>query len=310
MVVLALGCDNMKCRNPYIEAPNGTDAKGFVNSKAVRNSVTPHPCGQCLACRISKSNEWTSRILLEQRTHSASSFLTLTYEDEKLPLNDDGQPILVKKDLVDFLKRLRYYKEGTQIRHFSVGEYGDKSDRPHFHAAIFGLHEWEKTPVEKSWQNGFSYLATLNAHTARYISGYILKNHTKETEEELYGKPPEFSLMSRGTKLNGLGGLGRAAIQTIATNIKSQPGTVKLPDRIKLGGCLLPVGRYLRKKLANDLGISDYEWEKKVCGYQLEQYNKYNSKEMNYYKSIFKESNQRAQNLEVKHKMLQQKRRY
>lgn len=41
-------------------------------------------CGQCLPCRVKYRRLWTHRCLLEQRMHSDSSFLTLTYSDEKM----------------------------------------------------------------------------------------------------------------------------------------------------------------------------------------------------------------------------------
>lgn len=65
--------------------------------------------------------------------HGRSCFLTLTYDDEHLP--KFGQ--LVKSDLQDFFKRLRYY--GHKFKYVAAGEYGELKRRPHFHVALFGL---------------------------------------------------------------------------------------------------------------------------------------------------------------------------
>ena len=69
-----------------------------------------YPCGQCIACRLRKRQEWTFRILLEMRSYQYSYFVTLTYNDEVIP--EKGS--LRKKDLQLFLKRLRIkYPSGS-----------------------------------------------------------------------------------------------------------------------------------------------------------------------------------------------------
>lgn len=299
----------MNCKNPYIAAPNGTDLKGFSNSKAVRTAITPHPCGQCMACRIAKAREWTVRMQLEQMDSSCSSFLTLTYDDDKLPLDDHGTPVLQKQDLIDFLKRLRYYKDPVKLRHFAVGEYGDKYQRPHYHLALFGLDQFEQTPVKKAWHHGFTHLIELNKDTIRYATGYILKNLKKTEEEGLYERPPEFMLSSRGTRNNQLGGLGRNAVRRIADNYKASGYPIKKIIRtFNLRGNKYPLGKYLTRKLADDLGINQSQWEKETACYQLELCEKH-MKGGNYYQNILKPSYQKAINIEKKAEIFKQKRK-
>ena len=65
--------------------------------------------------------------------HKVSCMLNLTYNDDWIP--EHGQ--LVKDDLQRFFKRMR--KAGFKFRYVASGEYGDKTRRPHFHIALFGL---------------------------------------------------------------------------------------------------------------------------------------------------------------------------
>jgi len=67
--------------------------------------------------------------MLESLCHEDNAFITLTYDNENLPEN----ATLVPKDLKDFQKRLRYHAN-IDLRFFSVGEYGEKTQRPHYHA--------------------------------------------------------------------------------------------------------------------------------------------------------------------------------
>ena len=57
----------MQCVKP-IQVPNGR-----------------FPCGKCIACRIAKSREWSSRLLHELTYWDKAVFITLTYEDQFLP---------------------------------------------------------------------------------------------------------------------------------------------------------------------------------------------------------------------------------
>lgn len=48
------------------------------------------------------------------------------------------KPILDKRDIQKFVKKLRYYfQNGKSIKYYIVGEYGDKSGRPHWHCIFF-----------------------------------------------------------------------------------------------------------------------------------------------------------------------------
>ena len=115
--------------------------------------------------------------MLEALVHTKASFLTLTYDDENLP--PGGQ--LVKRDLQLFIKRLR--KAYGALRYFAVGEYGDLSLRPHYHAALYGLDREEFPLIERCWGKGRVSVDDLTVQSAAYICGYVVKKLNKETDE-------------------------------------------------------------------------------------------------------------------------------
>ena len=94
------------------------------------------PCGKCNFCLESRRAEWSFRLRQELKVSTSAHFLTLTYEDQKLPRTADGLGTLLKSDLQKFFKRLR--KESVnKLRYYAVGEYGTNTERPHYHALLF-----------------------------------------------------------------------------------------------------------------------------------------------------------------------------
>ena len=137
------------------------------------------PCGKCLGCKADKSLHWAIRMYQEASMYDQNSFLTLTYNDDNLP------PHLDKKHVQDFIRSVR--KEGWQIRYYAVGEYGDATNRPHYHLAIFGADFKDGTEydidgklysvpaITSCWGKGNAMLAEFNMATACYIAGYVTK---------------------------------------------------------------------------------------------------------------------------------------
>ncbi len=106
-------------------------------------------CGQCVGCRLERSRQWANRLLMELEYHDSAYFVTLTYDDDHVPLApysdpDTGEAFfamsLMKRDFQLFMKRLRFSFSDDSIRFFASGEYGPSTLRPHYHAIIFGLH--------------------------------------------------------------------------------------------------------------------------------------------------------------------------
>lgn len=223
--------------------------------------AVPVGCGQCLPCRINRRRVWAARQYLESLCHDENCFVTLTYNDEKLP----GGGSLVPKHLQDWLKRLRFQlsSDGVKVRFFACGEYGDKSLRPHYHLSLFGVGGWVSPIVEKTWPFGFVQVAEFNEYTAQYVCGYVVKKLSNDGDGRLEGKINEFARMSNRP------GIGAAAMTVIANQLHTLEGLKSIeragdvPINLKIGRRSLPLGRYLRGKLRDEMGMPE-EWRSRV----------------------------------------------
>ncbi len=143
------------------------------------------PCGKCIGCRKENARQWAVRMMHEVQLHEVSCFLTLTYDEEHISF-DRG---LVRKDVPNFLKRLRKKIFPTKVRYFQCGEYGTNGIRPHYHVALFGYgfpdrerwtvrgdHQcWRSDELEGLWPFGFSEIGSLTFGSATYIARYVTK---------------------------------------------------------------------------------------------------------------------------------------
>lgn len=205
--------------------PKGSEGKRN-NDPDYRRELTL-PCGQCIGCRIQRSSDWATRCMHEASQHEANAMVTLTYDDDHVPLQ--GQ--LVYPHFQDFMKRLRYHL-GTPLRFYMCGEYGETTDRPHYHAILFGCDFlddrlllkrtsagslYSSAFLDSVWRRGFCSVGDVTFDSAAYVARYVVKKVTGPQADEhytrvdaitgeIYQKVPEFSRMSLGrTKGNGIG---------------------------------------------------------------------------------------------------------
>lgn len=178
------------------------------------------PCGSCLGCRADQAKDWALRLLHESevQTHpDASWFLTLTYAPEHLPENGT----LVVEHISSFIKKLRK-RSLNRVSYYAVGEYGDQTSRPHYHAVLCGPRFLDRrelsyrngapvycsATVSSLWPFGNHELTSLTPGGCAYVAGYVRKKVKKRHEEEEYLRVdpstgelvtllPEFSRMSR-----------------------------------------------------------------------------------------------------------------
>lgn len=203
-------------------------------------------------CRFNRRRLWAHRMILEAVVHPTATFLTLTYNDENLP--DAGS--LVPRDVTLFLKRLRFALPGRTIRYFLVGEYGDESERPHYHAALYNVGYEDYAAIQDAWPHGFVYLGDLTWDSASYIAGYVTKKMTSKNDERLQGRYPEFARMSLRP------GIGALSVVQVAEALQNKHGwdeilrTGDVPVSLRHGRKDMPLGRYLRMKMREAL-----EWE-------------------------------------------------
>lgn len=225
-----------------------------------------HGCGQCFPCRFNRRRLWTHRMLLESLKHGDSSFVTLTYSEEKLPDDKSLNP----KHAQDWLKRLRRNISPTSIRYFLVGEYGDRTQRPHYHAALFGIGVQQEALINETWGNGYTLTGDLTKDSAGYIAGYVTKKMTSKDDPRLNGRHPEFARMSLKP------GIGATALQEIQDTLTTTHGCDHfamegdVPMALQTGKKKLPLGRYLRRKLREKMGFKQEDIDKTVQKYTQE----------------------------------------
>lgn len=240
------------------------------------------PCGQCIECRLQRSREWATRCMLEAEASSSVWFVTLTYDDNHLPVSysvdsstGEAFPVmtLVPDDLQKFIKRLRRffsYRGCTRpIRFFAAGEYGDQSFRPHYHLILFNLppfplkylkvsdfgDPYYTSPVfEKLWPFGNSLVAGASFKSCAYVARYCVKKLTGDAAKFYtdLGITPPFSRMSRRPGI----GMQRFSddlevFKYDFINIKSSDGGIKAPVPRRYLQCLKEVDPILAEEIAD-----------------------------------------------------------
>lgn len=204
----------MACYHP---SKIDVERRAMAGSPPRRDAVTV-PCGSCIGCRSDQGREWAIRLMHEALLHpGAAWFITLTYSPENLPENGSLQPA----DCQLFFKRFRK-KQRNRIRYFLCGEYGEVTDRPHYHAIILGaplldkrhigdrngFPVWTSQLLESTWEHGLVDVTSVTWKTASYVAGYVTKKAKERSDPtkhlrvdpdtgEIVELTKEFSRMSR-----------------------------------------------------------------------------------------------------------------
>lgn len=195
--------------------------------------------------------------MLESFCHSENLFVTLTYDQEHLPNDGCLQP----RDMQLFMKRLRKSVSPIRFRYYLAGEYGEKNRRPHYHLCLFGLGIQHESAIQNCWDKGFIHIGTLTDQSAGYVAGYVTK---KMTSNEIGNLTPEFTRMSLKP------GIGANALPLVSKALSEHDmSSGDVPTVLRHGKRLLPLGRYLRSKLREILGI-EYDKEKFIKEHKAE----------------------------------------
>ena len=221
------------CHENYIKKPISQDValsqkpQDVFQDFFIRDYIEI-PCGKCEHCRLTYSKEWMQRCMLEEKAWQHNEMLTLTYDEQHVPKAQGidlrtGEVLevntLCKKDVQDFLKRLRFHwskKYGEDnIRFYMCGEYGEKFGRPHYHLLMFNFNVRDKKEYKKSqkgfqmyhsqiiediWGKGHIELNAITPETCAYVARYVLKKQKGGDAKDYYksqGKVPEYTNCSR-----------------------------------------------------------------------------------------------------------------
>lgn len=197
----AESASNVACYHPIPawRTPNGAISLAKEQRDSFRLRL---PCGTCLGCRMAAARSWSLRCQLELQQHSQAAWTTLTYDEQHKP------PTLDKRHLQLFFKRLRkQLGSNRNVRYFASGEYGEQTDRPHYHAILYGINEHDQNLIEDRWQMGHARTVAANWANIKYTAGYTAKKIGYKEKMipdqidlrtgEVYNWQPPFIQMSR-----------------------------------------------------------------------------------------------------------------
>lgn len=268
----------MSCYHPLVGIFDGEYTENGKKKFKIEGALNPYevkvmhpgsvliPCGRCIGCRLDYSRSWADRMMLELETAGDAIFLTLTYDNDHITwshFDQFGNPdagTLVKKDLQDFMKRLRKKFSERRIRFYAAGEYGDRTFRPHYHLICFGigltdisdLHShginelgqayYISDSIARVWNNGFVLLSAVSWKTCAYVARYVTKKLGSHVLTRDYlNQLPEFALMSRKP------GLGADYFALHPDCLDYQSIDLSSPE----GGLQVRIPKYYLKKLEN-----------------------------------------------------------
>lgn len=234
------------------------------------------PCGKCAACLEGRRAVWTFRMMKENQEATTGYFITLTYDEDNLPMIDQWNwtvATLYKKDLQDFFKRLRanlmkygivtetkFFKKlksgkwAPKIRYFACGEYGKKGDRPHYHIILWNFPDYfvDYDPIckkkysdliDETWSKGIVDIGEVEQASCHYVAKYTLDSLQNTWRDSDFRERP-FAVMSRKPGI----GLNYANDEKIKNHFISSKVNYALIE----GNFKQPLGRYLKEKIFSD----------------------------------------------------------
>jgi len=199
------------------------------------------PCSKCPKCIRRRVSGWSFRLMQEDRISTSSHFLTLTYDTKFVPISASGKLTLQKEDLQLFFKRLRKAQCGnaqSPIKYYAVGEYGGRTQRPHYHIIMFNA---DLDFIQPAWKQGHIYYGSVSGASV----GYTLKYMSKQKKGRIGTTPnddrvPEFAVMSKG--------LGVSYLDETTCNWHVEDLTGRMYCTLA-GGVKIAMPRYYKEKL-------------------------------------------------------------
>lgn len=241
-------------------------------------------CGKCLECLKQRSIEWAFRIMDEASQYKENCFITLTYNNEFLPINKS----VSRREMQLFLKSLRQAVKPVKIRFFGCGEYGKKRSRPHYHIIIFnwspsdsffwqrdksGVDLYRSPLLEKIWKRGFSSVGKLTYDSALYCAKYMQKAQ--------FNKPrckPSFDLTPPFVQMSNRPGIGFNSVYNC--NLRT--------DRIYRNGKSTKIPRYYLKVMERDgVYLDDFKAMRQKQGALVESVTDLEAKRKKYYSGFY-----------------------
>lgn len=102
------------------------------------------------------------------------------------------------------------------------------------------------------WGKGDVYLGEVTEHSVQYCAGYTVKKMTAKDDPRLTGRAPEFAQPSL---VPGLGANAMPEIASTLLEFNLEEREADVPSALRHGSRVLPLGRYLRRKLRVEVGL-------------------------------------------------------
>lgn len=164
-------------------------------------------CGKCVECIKDKQNSYAIRSMEEARGAKNCYFVTLTFSENAVPFTEDGEfadedtgevlygeklRTLDNKLITNWKKRVRiafqrkYRDRDSSFGYLICGEYGPKTNRPHYHCLFVNIDPELARMLENDWKSKFGYTLFKSIPYADVIkvSNYVSKYITKPAELE------------------------------------------------------------------------------------------------------------------------------
>lgn len=241
------------------------------------------PCGHCIQCLIEMQSDWSVRMSCELMSNLSrpAIFVTLTYNEENLPVNevneDTGEifqkPCVVKHHIQQFMRSLRNRVKREQkksnwkgwkgpLKYFIASEYGPEGGRPHYHGIIFGLDKSHSNIINEVWNKGFTYFGEANEKSICYVAKYCVKPTEFQSNPHRKG----YFDNERWMEDNGI---RRRPFRLMSTKLGASytenPERLKFHFRnifknnyIRVGKCKRKIPRYFKLKIYTDENFSKY----------------------------------------------------
>jgi len=172
------------------------------------------PCGKCTACLKRRASQWVFRLKQEERIAHTAVFMTYTYNEMTVPNTLNGFLTLDRSHHSLYMKRLRKQLNKEKrldqkhpLKYYMVGEYGSKTERPHYHSIMFNLPQFyidNEHKIKNLWGLGNIQIDNCTPASMAYVTKYVNKQTFFNNQGPHDDRVPEFSFMSKGLGKNYL----------------------------------------------------------------------------------------------------------
>lgn len=249
-------------------------------------------CYHCIECQKQRQNAWRFRIENEMKRTAKVMFITLTYDNNSVPINSLGSQVFCNSHIRNFLKRMRedLRHHDTSFKYVITGEYGSKTKRPHYHGLFFFNKnidvEFVKYYVNKHWCRYYGEVVDVDeprsfAAVTSYILKYIIKEDYRDVVNVERDKVDKFRIhCSHNIGLNWL-----HTKEAVKYYQQSKAAKIRTSNVLIHGTAFnqqIQVPRYYRTKIGRE--TTEYDMQK-IYGSQIitniirneQEYNEYSS---------------------------------